>query len=251
MTPPRLSGLLCGAGLSRLPSGTVPQASKPALGADQEGPRDRRSEGAVSTLNEHLRNLTPTLTLLLFAFPLLAALCFGCATQPSGPKRGSEAYLIGMLSSHDLEEVYDALARLPEKYPDSTNAVRVISGMLGDSKVRRQAARSLGHYRAELDVEHVRLILGLLHAYDPNEVMDGLKALRGLREPQPIVDLMVAQMIPLLKDKNDHVVRDTCITLAVHGNKDTIPHIEPLLTRIRWDVKKDATEAIAALRAKE
>jgi hypothetical protein len=46
------------------------------------------------------------------------------------------------------------------------------------------------------------------------------------------------------------VVRDACRTLAVLGNKDVIPLIEPLLNSPDSKVKKDAQDAITTLRSK-
>jgi HEAT repeat protein len=80
--------------------------------------------------------------------------------------------------------------------------------------------------------------------------MDALKILRALKEPDAIVQKIVADILPLLKDPKTHVVRDACRTLAVLGNKETIPFIEPLLKDKRSDVRKDAQNAIDELRAK-
>jgi len=192
-----------------------------------------------------LRILPPCLPGVIGGAWLLVAL--GCASTGNHSASGEDR-LIAQLASSDPETVVDALRDLPGRYPQSTNAVAAIRPFLQDPRYRRHAARALGDYHAELPLDDVRLILGLLGSHDSNDVTDGLKALRGLREPTPVVDLMVQQMIPLLKDPNNHIVRDTCRTLAVHGNPEVIPYIEPLLQRPRWDVKKDAQDAIDALR---
>ena len=48
----------------------------------------------------------------------------------------------------------------------------------------------------------------------------------------------------------DLVIRDACRTLAVLGTKDNVADIEPLMNHPDPRVKKDALDAIAALKAK-
>jgi HEAT repeat protein len=113
------------------------------------------------------------------------------------------------------------------------------------SKVRRKAARVLGILHADVDQTDLKNICALLEASDPAEVMDGLKALRGLKASET-----VPQILPLLKHSNTGVLRDACRTLAVLGNKDVIPSIEPLLKHSHAAVKKDAQDAIFLLQSK-
>jgi hypothetical protein len=51
-------------------------------------------------------------------------------------------------------------------------------------------------------------------------------------------------------DKNQHVQRDACRTLAVLGDKSTVPSIEPLLKNSNAEVVQDAQAAIAVLQNK-
>jgi hypothetical protein len=60
----------------------------------------------------------------------------------------------------------------------------------------------------------------------------------------------VPDIKPLLNHANSHIIRDACRTLAVIGNKDVIPKIEPLLKNPEPAVQKDAQDAIVALKAK-
>jgi hypothetical protein len=60
----------------------------------------------------------------------------------------------------------------------------------------------------------------------------------------------VSQITPSLTHPNTHVVRDACRTLAVLGNKESIPSIEPLLKHVEPAVRKDAQDAITSLRSK-
>jgi HEAT repeat protein len=209
----------------------------------------------------------------------LVALFIGIRPASAAPKK-SEQQLIEMLKSHDHDDVIDALDRLPNWYPNSTNALPYIRELLkmnnfeasrppepkplqkrlagkGDAtstpvmekpagnRVSRKAARALGNYHATLEPGELRIVLGFLKHSDPDVVMDGLKTLRGLKVPE-----VVPQLVPLLQNPNHNILRDTCRTLAVLGDKSVIPQIQPLLKDMRRDVKKDAANAIAALQAK-
>jgi HEAT repeat protein len=177
-----------------------------------------------------------------------------------GAPRKTEAELLQMLKSPDYQKVIDALDRLPNWYPSSTNAIAAIKEVLKSKRssgkgvpaniLHRKAARALGDYGAELTLEEIRIVWAFLRAYDPDEVMDGLKSLRGFKEPDAINKTSIEQLVPLLQDENRHVVRDSCRTLAVIGNKDVIQSIEPLLKHRASDVRQDARNAIAKLSAK-
>ena len=77
---------------------------------------------------------------------------------------------------------------------------------------------------------------------DPRNIILILKCFRS-----PEYSALVPAFLPLLKNANANVVRDDCRTLAVIGNKDVIPFIEPLQNDKRSDVRKDAQDAIAVL----
>ncbi len=162
----------------------------------------------------------------------------------------TEAELIRQLGTHDEDQVNVAISQLRDRFPTSTNAIHAICGLLKDDWFRRRAARALGDCHAELELSDVKLILGMFRVYSPDEVMDGLKAIRGLKEPDAIKKKMVADVLPLLQDTNTHVVRDACRTLAVIGNKDTISYIEPLLKSKEADIRLDAKQAIDKLQSK-
>jgi HEAT repeat protein len=161
----------------------------------------------------------------------------------------SEDQLIAELSSPSAEKVAVALQNLEKNYPTSTKAVPQIKKLLTDDrvKVRRKAARVLGALHAEVNNDDVKAICALLKSADPDEAIDGLKALRGLKAPQA-----VAQITPILKETNRHpnVIRDACRTLAVLGDKSVIPEIEPLLNSPNAAIKKDAQDAIYTLKGK-
>ena len=72
-----------------------------------------------------------------------------------------------------------------------------------------------------------------------------MKSLRGLKAAQT-----VPEILPLLKHSTPNVIRDACRTLAVHGTKDNIPAIEPLLNHPVAAVKADAQDAIFKLKNK-
>ena len=166
-----------------------------------------------------------------------------------------------------------ALHILPRSFPASTNAIAVIKEILHNneaiaaneenidnttkpptSRVRRvdsiliarAAARALGEYHATASDADVEIIFKqLISSHITDTAMDGLKALRGMKAPQA-----VPMLLPLLKDGNEHVLRDTIRTLAVLGDESTIPYIKPFLHNNRIRVVGDAQEAIEALKAK-
>jgi HEAT repeat protein len=101
---------------------------------------------------------------------------------------------------------------------------------------------------ADVNEQDVKAICALLKEPNVGANQEGLKSLRGLQGPA--VAGAVPDILPCLKNSNSYVVRDACRTLAVLGNKDVIPLIEPLLNSPESKVKKDAQDAIAALRSK-
>jgi HEAT repeat protein len=56
--------------------------------------------------------------------------------------------------------------------------------------------------------------------------------------------------MPLLNSPTPNVIRDACRTLAVLGNKDLVPSIEPLLKHADKKVQADAQDAIYKLKQK-
>jgi HEAT repeat protein len=176
----------------------------------------------------------------------------------AAPKK-TEAELLAMLKSPEPQKVIDALDRLPNLYPNSTTAVQEIRGLLGtrtstrgfpSNIITRKAARALGNYGATLGDEDIQVFLKLIRSASVDDVMDGLKALRGLKQPVESEQKIAAEVTLLLKDKEIHVVRDAIRTLGALGNKDTIPVLEPFLKHSRVDVKSDARAAIALLQKK-
>lgn len=167
----------------------------------------------------------------------------------SAAAQKSEDDLIAELASPNVTKVEAALQNLEKHYPTSTKALPQIKKLLTDDRprVRRKAARVLGALHAEVSKEDVKAICELLKSQNPDEAIDGLKALRGLKAPQA-----VEQIIPILKETNRHpnVIRDACRTLAVLGDKSVIREIEPLLNSPNAAIKKDAQDAIFALKAK-
>lgn len=172
----------------------------------------------------------------------------------------TEAELISMLSSTNYQKAIDALDRLPNWYPNSTNAIQEIRKLLGSTVTRRgvpknilsrKAARALGSYGATLGEDDLKVFVSFIRSADVDDVMDGLKALRGLKLPPDSERKLSAEIVLLLKDKEIHVVRDAIRTLGALGNKDVIPVLEPFVKQLRLDVKRDAKDAIAAIQKKE
>ena len=180
---------------------------------------------------------------------LLAVVTAWSAEAPSA-RRQAEDELIQMLGSSDSEKVKHTIDQLVDRYPKSTNAIAAIRSLLKNKSVQRKAAHALGKCHAELELDEVTIILGFLRAYDVEEVMEALKVLRALKEPEAVAQKIVADIVPLLQDREPHVIRDACRTLAVLGNKELIPSIEPLLNHENREVKKDAQDAIRALKSR-
>ena len=192
----------------------------------------------MKTDNTIKRNLIGALALALMTtvFPVLA-----------GEK--TEDQLIAELASSNERKVTDALLKLEKQYPTSTNAFPTMKQLLKDprEKVRRKAARVLGALHAEVDADNIKSICALLKSTTTEEVIDGLKALRGLKAQSAIPEIT-----PLLSNTSLHpnIIRDACRTLAVLGDKDTIKVIEPLLTNPNKAIQQDAQDAIYVLKNK-
>lgn len=162
-------------------------------------------------------------------------------------KGKTEDQLIADLDSPKASVVTGALQKLEKEYPTSTKAFPKMKTLLTDSRpdVRRKAARVLGILHAEVDAADLKAICALLKGSTPAEIIDGLKALRGLKAAS-----VIPEILPSLQSPTVNVIRDACRTLAVLGNKDLIPKIEPLLNHPHAAVKKDAQDAIFALKSK-
>jgi HEAT repeat protein len=165
---------------------------------------------------------------------------------PARPPK-SEDELLTTLSSPKDKEVYNALQDLEKQYPADEKILPPIKNLLADPRptVRRKAARVLGAIHADVSNADIKNICGLLTAADKHEVIDGLIALRGLKAPSAI-----PQILPLLDNPDLNIKRDSCRTLAVLGDKSLIPKIKPLLDYPDVAVQKDAADAIDILKEK-
>ena len=103
----------------------------------------------------------------------------------------------------------------------------------------------LGVLGAEVDLNDIENISVFLASKRPEEIIDGLKSLRGLNahEATPKILELVA-----ITNLSPNIYRDACRTLAVAGTKKCIPSIEPLLNHSPKSVRSDAQEAISKLR---
>jgi HEAT repeat protein len=159
----------------------------------------------------------------------------------------TEDELIADLASPKVRVVTTALQQLEKNYPTGTKALPAIKKLLTDPRpaVARKAARVLGAINADVDSTDIQNICMLLKSADVDTVIDGLKALRGLKAQSAIPEIL-----PLLKNANKNVIRDSCRTLAVLGDSSLIPSIKPLLTYPDLAVQKDAADAISILKEK-
>jgi len=183
---------------------------------------------------------------------IVALACVFCtlatSTLPAAPKKAvTEDDLIAELASPNEKTVNAALQKLEKQFPTSTKAFPEMKRLLADSRssVRRKAGRVLGVLHAEVNETDLKNITAMFKAADPQETMDALKSLRGLK-----AESTVPEIVPLLQNAHVGIIRDACRTLAVLGNKSHIAAIEPLLSHPDDKVKKDAQDAIFALKAK-
>lgn len=162
-------------------------------------------------------------------------------------KEKTEDELIADLASPKDGVVADAMLKLEKQFPTSTKWQPTVKKMLTDSrtKVRRKAGRVLGAIHAEVSAEDLKNIVAMFKAAEPEEAMDALKSLRGLKAESTLPDIL-----PLLQNSNSGIVRDACRTIAVLGDKSHVSAIEPLLKHADPKVQKDAADAIFALKAK-
>jgi HEAT repeat protein len=143
--------------------------------------------------------------------------------------------------------VYAALQDIEKLYPTDDSAIAKVKTLLTDPrmKIRDKAARVLGAIHADVTDSELKSIAALLDSQSKNEILEGLKALRGLKAQS-----VVPQIIPLLKNPDSNVQRDACRTLAVVADKSVIPDIKPLLQSPDKSVVKDASDAIFTLKEK-
>jgi HEAT repeat protein len=177
----------------------------------------------------------------------LGVFAFSTATLQAAKKVMTEDELIAELAGPNADKVANAMLQLEKQFPTSTRSHPEIKKLLKDprEKVRRKAGRVLGALHAEVSEADLKNITAMFKAADPQEVMDALKSLRGLKAASA-----VPEILPLLQNANIGIVRDACRTLAVLGNKDNIAAIEPLLKHADPKVQKDAMDAIHVLKAK-
>jgi general secretion pathway protein D len=103
---------------------------------------------------------------------------------------------------------------------------------------------------AELDLTELNRVLGFLTAYDSTEVHEALKIIRTYKGPGTDVPRIVAALVPALQHHDPEVVRDVLRTLAIFGDQETIPFIEPLLKAKTMGVRGEARATLKKLRAK-
>lgn len=199
--------------------------------------------GSQTIEQSFMKNMTKRSFIIALALGVFA---LTTATSQAA-KEKSEDELIAALSSAKEKEVFSALQAIEKQFPDSTKAHAAIKPLLADNrpKLRAKAARVLGQVHAEVSEADLKNICELFKSTEKNEIIDGLKALRGLKAKSTI-----PQMTPLLKHADKNVMRDACRTLAVLGDKSLIPSIKPLLEYPDVAVQKDAADAISILREK-
>jgi HEAT repeat protein len=188
------------------------------------------------------------LAILGLSLPVLPAAPSKVSTTP--PPETEDQLIADLAAAHSDQVITEAMTKLERMYNKDvtrTNAIPALKLLLADNRspVRRKSARILGIFHAELNDAELKLVCAQLKSGDWGEVDSGLKALRDLNASATVPDIL-----PCLTSSNPNVIRDACRTLAVLGNKDVIPSIEPLLKHSRADVRKDAQDAIDKLQVK-
>ena len=182
---------------------------------------------------------------------LLAALVLGFFALHSSPLQAAatltEDQVIAQLAGPDEDKVAKAMLDLEKQFPTSTKAFPAIKKLLIDprEKVRRKAGRVLGALHAEVDQTDLKNICAMFKPANPQETMDALKSLRGLKAGSTLPEIL-----PLLQDAHLGILRDALRTVAALGNKSHVAAIEPLLKHADMKVQKDAQDAIFALKGK-
>ena len=177
----------------------------------------------------------------------LAIGAFAFSTFSTQAKDKTEDELIAALSSPKEKTVINAMLEMEKLYPASTRCQDAIKPFLADNRkpVVRKAARVLGVMNAPVSEADLKNIVALLKGPEKNEIIDGLKALRGLKAQSTIPEIL-----PLLENKDKNVIRDSIRTLAVLGDKSLVPKIEPFMSYPDLAVQKDAADALTILKQK-
>ena len=181
----------------------------------------------------------------------LIALACGAVALTTVPafaaKVKTEDELIADLASPKEAIVVETMLKLEKQFPLSTKWHPAVKKMLTSNqpKIRRKAGRVLGAVHAEVSDADLKNITAMFKAADPQEAMDALKSLRGLKAQSTL-----PEVVALLKSSNTGIIRDACRTVAELGNKSNVADIEPLLKHADTKVQQDAADAIHKLKAK-
>src|SRR5882724_6096848 len=95
----------------------------------------------------------------------------------------TEESLIAALDSPKEKVVYAALQDIEKQYPTSAPALAKIKTLLTDPRpqVHQKAARVLGALHTEVSDAELKSIAAMLDSADKKDVLESLKALRGLK----------------------------------------------------------------------
>ena len=189
-----------------------------------------------------------TMTKQIFGIALmLGAFALTTTTLSAADKKLTEAQLIAELAGPNEDKVANAMLQLEKNFSTSTAMLPPIKKLLTDprEKVRRKAARVLGALHSEVDAADLKNVTAMFAAKNPQEAMDALKALRGLK-----AESVLPEVVAQLKSANNNLVRDAMRTISELGNKSHVSAIEPLLAHADPGVKKDAADAIFKLQKK-
>lgn len=176
----------------------------------------------------------------------VAALTFVSWSTYAG-KAKTEEQLIADLAAPKEGVVTEALLKLEKEFPASTKWQPEVKKMLADPRetIRRKAGRVLGAVHAEVSDADLKNITAMFKGSNPQEVMDALKSLRGLKAQSTLPEIL-----PLLQNPHAGIVRDALRTIATLGDKSHLPQVEALFSHADAKVKKDAQDAAFTLKSK-
>jgi len=208
-------------------------------------PRPKRESDCGSPIIEEL--IMSTITKRCFIAALALGVLAFTTVSVQAAKQKTEEELIAALASPKEKEVVKTLQLMEEQHPTSAACQAAIKPLLADTRkpVARKAARVLGVMNAPVSEEDLKNIVVFLKSADKSEIIDGLKALRGLKAQRTIPDI-----VPLLQNKDKNIIRDSIRTLAVLGDKSLVPTIQPFMDFPDLAVQKDAADALAVLKQK-
>jgi len=209
------------------------------LAMDQALGRSQRAMLASPAIRQFVLQKYPGLQTTIvtnrIADPDILDLCDALTSTDKGAVKDA---LKKLREIHAAEAVPNILPCLTNSQPDVVREACRTLAVLGDKNTIPNIEPLLTNQREDVRKDARQAIdklnpdiAGLcksLNSANQGELKNALKKLREIQATEA-----VSSVVPCLKDPDPGVVREACRTLAVLGNKGTIPNIEPLLNNPR------------------